>query len=48
MPILDAIEKNTVSFPWRRGDLMVVDNRLVGHGRNPYSGDRRVLVTMHA
>jgi len=46
--IFDAIESNTIAFPWQRGDLMVVDNRLVGHGRNPYAGERRVLVSMHA
>ncbi|WP_410575109.1 TauD/TfdA family dioxygenase [Amycolatopsis sp. cmx-4-61] len=32
--------------PWHSGDLMVVDNLLVSHGRRPYTGQRRVLVTM--
>ncbi|MFD9738263.1 TauD/TfdA family dioxygenase [Umezawaea sp. NPDC059074] len=32
--------------PWEQGDLVVVDNLKVSHGRKPYSGDRRVLVAM--
>ncbi|MFD0392360.1 TauD/TfdA family dioxygenase [Streptomyces nogalater] len=33
-----------VSFPWRRGDVMLLDNMLACHGREPYQGDREVLV----
>jgi len=32
--------------PWHSGDLMIVGNLLVSHGRRPYTGQRRVLVTM--
>lgn len=39
-------EGETVSFPWQRGDLMLVDNMLVAHGRSAYTGPRRVLVAM--
>ncbi|HZM83910.1 MAG TPA: TauD/TfdA family dioxygenase [Candidatus Limnocylindrales bacterium] len=35
-----------VDVDWREGDLMVVDNMAAGHGRRPYTGDRRVLVAM--
>ncbi|MET7329822.1 TauD/TfdA family dioxygenase [Nonomuraea sp. NPDC005650] len=35
-----------VDVDWRQGDLMVIDNVAVGHGRRPYTGDRRVLVAM--
>ncbi|MER5889425.1 TauD/TfdA family dioxygenase [Streptomyces sp. NPDC001941] len=35
-----------VDVDWRRGDLMVIDNVAVGHGRRPFTGDRRVLVAM--
>jgi alpha-ketoglutarate-dependent taurine dioxygenase len=28
------------------GDLMVIDNVAVGHGRRPYTGARRILVGM--
>ncbi|MDH6576347.1 TauD/TfdA family dioxygenase [Kitasatospora sp. MAP5-34] len=35
-----------VDVDWRQGDLLVIDNVLVAHGRRPYSGKRRVLVAM--
>lgn len=41
-----AYDSATVSFPWAAGDLLVLDNMLVAHGRNPYSGPRRILVAM--
>jgi len=35
-----------VDVDWRPGDLLVIDNVLVGHGRRPYRGERRILVAM--
>ncbi|NUP53218.1 MAG: hypothetical protein HOW97_38735 [Catenulispora sp.] len=35
-----------VDVPWHAGDLLVIDNVLVGHGRRPFDGPRRVLVAM--
>ncbi|WP_282082576.1 TauD/TfdA family dioxygenase [Streptomyces tendae] len=35
-----------VSFPWRRGDVLIVDNFLATHGRAPFTGLRRTLVAM--
>jgi alpha-ketoglutarate-dependent taurine dioxygenase len=32
--------------PWRRDDLLVVDNMRIAHGRRPYRGRRRVVVAM--
>lgn len=37
-----------VDVLWQPGDLMVIDNVAVGHGRRPYTGRRRVLVAMCA
>ncbi|MFC4492549.1 TauD/TfdA family dioxygenase [Streptomyces ovatisporus] len=35
-----------VDVDWQTGDLLLVDNMLVGHGRRPFTGPRRVLVAM--
>lgn len=35
-----------VSFPWQRSDVLIVDNFLAAHGREPFGGDRRILVAM--
>jgi alpha-ketoglutarate-dependent taurine dioxygenase len=41
-----AYERETVSFQWRRGDVLLLDNMLAAHGRAPYAGPRRILVGM--
>ncbi|MGI5531260.1 TauD/TfdA family dioxygenase [Streptomyces syringium] len=35
-----------VSFLWEKNDVLVVDNFLATHAREPFSGDRRILVAM--
>ncbi|MFQ6148494.1 TauD/TfdA family dioxygenase [Streptomyces seoulensis] len=35
-----------VDVDWHAGDLLLIDNVLLAHGRRPYTGDRRVLVAM--
>lgn len=42
----EAYRRETVSFPWQKGDLLMLDNMLVAHGRAPYSGPRQILVGM--
>ena len=37
---------NAVDVDWREGDLLLIDNVLVGHGRRPFTGSRRILVAM--
>lgn len=41
-----AYAAETVAVPWRAGDVLLVDNVLVAHGREPYEGSRRVVVSM--
>jgi alpha-ketoglutarate-dependent taurine dioxygenase len=41
-----AYDKETVLFPWRRGDVLVLDNMLSAHGRKPYGGPRKIVVGM--
>jgi alpha-ketoglutarate-dependent taurine dioxygenase len=35
-----------LSFPWQQSDVLMLDNMLSSHGREPYSGPRKVLVGM--
>ncbi|MEV5210951.1 TauD/TfdA family dioxygenase [Micromonospora sp. NPDC053740] len=37
-------EAHTVREPWQRGDLLVVDNILTAHSREPYRGEREIVV----
>ena len=36
----------TIVFPWQEHDILILDNLMSAHGRNPYIGARRVLVGM--
>ena len=38
----------TTAFPWYRGDVLLIDNVLVAHGRRPYRGARQILVSLFA
>lgn len=44
--ICEAYRELEVSFPWERGDVLMLDNILTAHGRNPYLGERKLLVAM--
>lgn len=44
--ILSTVEKLTIAPVWGKNELLLVDNVLACHGRNPYSGERQVLVSM--
>jgi alpha-ketoglutarate-dependent taurine dioxygenase len=35
-----------VKFPWQHGDVLLLDNFLASHGREPFRGPRRILVAM--
>lgn len=41
-----AYDAATVRETWRPGDVMLVDNLLAAHGREPYRGGRRILTAM--
>jgi hypothetical protein len=48
--VLDEIRvcyrRETIEFDWQNGDVLIVDNMLTAHGRNPYSGFRKIVVAM--
>jgi hypothetical protein len=41
-----AYEAATVRETWQPGDLLLVDNILSAHGRDPFHGDRKIVVAM--
>lgn len=44
--IRDAYQQESVFFPWKHGDILLMDNMLSAHGRNAYKGDREINVVM--
>jgi alpha-ketoglutarate-dependent taurine dioxygenase len=44
--IQEVYQQETIAFPWQKGDILMLDNMLVAHGRNPYSGPRKILTAM--
>ena len=41
-----AYEAETREFPWARGDVLLLDNMLVAHGRTPFTPPREIVVAM--
>ena len=40
------MEENKTSYKWKKGDVFALNNRLVMHSRNAYTGARRVYAAM--
>ncbi|MEL6485978.1 MAG: TauD/TfdA family dioxygenase, partial [Pseudomonadota bacterium] len=47
-PAIEAAEELTVDCTWQAGDVALVDNYTVMHGRRPFEGKRRVLASLIA
>ena len=39
-------QKLSVSFPWQEQDILMLNNMLVAHSRNPFVGERKIVVAM--
>ena len=39
-------DRFTYQWPWHNGDVMILDNLLTGHGRNPFEGTRATEVAL--
>lgn len=42
----NAYITEAVEFSWQKGDILLLDNMLIAHGRGRFSGDREVLLAM--
>ncbi|MBD2559795.1 MULTISPECIES: non-ribosomal peptide synthetase [Nostoc] len=44
--ISEIYQQSQVSFTWQKGDIIMLDNMLAAHGRNPFVGSRKIVVAM--
>lgn len=43
---LNILEEESVAIPWRKGDVLLLDNWAVLHSRRPFDPPRRVLASL--
>lgn len=41
-----VLDRHKIIFPWQTGDVVMLDNMLTAHAREPFKGPRRVIVAM--
>lgn len=44
--VMDNLDRNTIYFPWRKNDMLILDNVLAMHGRATFTGKRRIYTAM--
>ena len=44
--IREIYRQEAVLFPWQEGDILMLDNMLIAHGRSAFVGPRKILVSM--
>ena len=44
--IREAYYKEKIKFKWHKGDILILDNILMAHGRETYKGERKIAVAM--
>lgn len=46
LSILEAMKKDVAATKWAKGDVLMVDNRVSLHSRNPFTPPRRILAAI--
>ena len=44
--ISQVYDRLAIRFPWQAGDVILLDNMMVAHSRDPFEGTRKILVAM--
>jgi amino acid adenylation domain-containing protein/FkbM family methyltransferase len=44
--VREVYQQLAINFPWQEGDILMLDNMLTAHGRNAYTGERKIVVAM--
>ena len=44
--IRDLYDRLAISFKWQERDVLMLNNMLVAHSRNPFSGQRKIVVAL--
>jgi len=44
--IRDVYDQHKIVFPWQEGDVLLLDNMQFAHGRQPFTGSRKILTGM--
>ena len=44
--IARALTESETVFAWQVGDVLLVDNQAIAHGRRPFKGERQIMVAL--
>jgi alpha-ketoglutarate-dependent taurine dioxygenase/aryl carrier-like protein len=44
--LCELYRETSAAFAWREGDILMLDNMLTAHARNPFAGTRKIVVAM--
>ncbi|MCH9610417.1 MAG: hypothetical protein S4CHLAM81_12810 [Chlamydiales bacterium] len=44
--VMRTLDDCTISYPWQKNDMVILDNVIAMHGRAPFSGKRKILTAL--